>query len=75
MKDKYTRSQEEKRKTIELYGTLDIEPIPQEVIDNRVNALKKHVGELLEVDYMKRDDSRITKVLKAIDFWENINAK
>jgi len=59
-------------KTEYLYGTKDIEYIPDEFIEYRIQKLDEHLKKLLNVHYLDRDTVRINKVLKAIDFWKNI---
>ena len=57
-----------------IYGD-DIDPIPQNVIMRRVEALEMHLSDLLEVHYENRDTERIREVTKAIEFWEKINLR
>ena len=57
-------------KTEWLYGSYKPEPIPKEIARNRIEALDKHIAELLEVDFWQRDDVRLRDVLKAKEFWE-----
>ena len=59
-------------KTEYLYGTKDIEHIPEEFIEYRIRKLDEHLKKLLNVHYLDRDTNRINKVLKAINFWKNI---
>jgi hypothetical protein len=59
-------------KTEYLYGTKDIEPIPEEFIKYRIQKLDNHLKSLLTVPYMERDTGRVNKVIKAIEFWQNI---
>jgi len=71
---KTIRNENQKKKTEYLYGEgVHVEPIPQEVIDYRIKMLNFHLTKLLEVDMMERDSARINAVLKAIDFWRDIN--
>ena len=59
-----------------LYGTEEeVMEIPEEVIVRRVELLRANIDELLKVHYFERDNERINKVLKAIEFWTNINNK
>lgn len=58
-----------------LYGTVDVPEIDNYVIARRIEILKEHLDDLIEVYYMDRDSERIRAVLKAIDFWSNINNK
>lgn len=59
-------------KTEYLYGTKDIENIPEEFINYRISLLNKHLAELFKEHYMIRDTERINKIVKAIKFWQNI---
>jgi len=57
-----------------LYGSEAVlTPIPTHIITERISLLKQHLKSLLDVHYTKRDSMRINHVIKAIDFWENIN--
>ncbi len=57
-----------------LYGEdIEIPAIPQEIIMRRIEILKDHLTEQLEHSYYTRDNSRVSAILKAISFWENIN--
>jgi len=57
-----------------LYGKdSDIEPIPEEIIMRRIEALEEHLSELLEVDMFQRDGKRCNSVIRAIQFWRRIN--
>jgi len=57
-------------KTEYLYGSYSPEPIPKEIAKKRIEALDKHIAELIEVDFWKRDCKRLNDVLKAKEFWE-----
>jgi ribosomal protein L29 len=59
-------------KTEYLYGTENIEHIPDEFIEYRIQKLNEHLKKLLNVHYLKRDIGRVNKVIKAIEFWKNI---
>ena len=59
----------------ELYGTEDVPQIPQEVIDKRIELLTARFKELISVHYMKQDNQTINQVVKAREFWRNINEK
>ncbi len=57
-----------------LYGEdAEIEPIPNELLVRRLEALNDNLRELLTKHYFDREEMRINAVIKAIDFWENIN--
>ena len=57
-----------------LYGKdITVPKIPQEVIDSRIDCLKKHRAKLFMVPMLARDTNRYNKVIQAIDFWESIN--
>ena len=61
-------------KSVYLYGEgVKTPEIPKEVITGRLKPLNDHLKELLAIHFMDRDNSRVTAVLKAIEFWENIN--
>lgn len=57
-----------------LYGDFgdDLPEIPAEVSVRRLEALKEHLHVLLEHTYHTRDSDRVSAVLKAIKYWENI---
>jgi len=48
-------------------------PIPQDVIDQRLMLLRNHLELLLNHSWHMRDSERCNDVLKAIEFWEDIN--
>lgn len=57
-----------------LYGEdAEIEPIPNELLVRRLEALNDNLRELLTKHYFDREEMRISAVVKAIAFWENIN--
>lgn len=59
-----------------LYGeNIEVPEIDNYVIARRIELLKEHLEDLIEVYYMDRDTERIRAVLKAIDFWSSINNK
>ena len=58
-----------------LYGRTDVPEVPEEVICRRVELLKEHLDELLEVPHRERDTNRTNDVVNAIRFWENINMR
>lgn len=56
-----------------LYGQDVVVPeIPAYVITRRIELLKEHLEELLEVPYKKREFERVRDVLKALDFWDDM---
>jgi len=59
-----------------LYGIdAEIAPIPAEFICRRIEALKEHLAELLDVPHLQRCGSRCNAIIKSIEFWEKINDK
>ncbi len=57
-----------------LYGAdVEVPEIPAEITVRRVEALNDNLTELLKVHYFVRDNARVDAILKAIEFWENIN--
>jgi len=60
---------DEHKKTEWLYGDYTPPPIPRELARRRIEALEKHLAELLEISFWERDDARIRDVLAARDFW------
>jgi hypothetical protein len=56
-----------------LYGNETPLNIPPEVIQDRIYKLDKNLTELLKVDTLERDTSRINAVVRAKAFWEKIN--
>ena len=53
-----------------LYGQNIIVPkIPPEIANERIRLLDKNLHQLLDINYRKRDDVRVNKVMKAIDYW------
>jgi len=61
-----------KRTNQYLYDTDDVAQIPQEVIDERLSLLDKHLSKLLDVDMFERDTERVAAVLKAQDHWRDM---
>lgn len=56
-----------------LYGQdVEVPEIPAYVITRRIELLKEHLEELLEVPYKKREFERVRDVLKALDFWDDM---
>jgi len=47
--------------------------VPQEIIDDRVEALHKELEVQINVSFMQRDGNRCNAIIKAIKFWEDIN--
>jgi len=57
-----------------LYGKdADVPPIPRDVIMRRIELLQDNLDVLLNHSYHTRDGNRCNAVIKAIDFWDNIN--
>ena len=57
-----------------LYGeSIDVAPVPEEIIMRRVEILEEHLDELLSVHYTERDGMRCTAVINAIKFWRELN--
>ncbi len=57
----------------ELYGEQLPMDIPQEVIDDRVFKLARELDKEQKLHYIKRRQARVTKLVRAIEFWRNIN--
>jgi len=56
-----------------LYGKeIEVPEIPNDIVMRRVELLKEHLSELLDQSYHTRDACRVSRVLKAIDFWTRI---
>ena len=60
-------------KKVYLYGDYEVEAIPAEVIMRRVEALKAHLDDLMAEHYLNRDMARCNKVLRSIDFWQDLD--
>lgn len=56
-----------------LYGLYKPMSVPQEIIDDRVEALHKELEVQINVSFMQRDGNRCNAIIKAIKFWEDIN--
>lgn len=52
-----------------LYGDAKIDPIPKEIVEQRVTALRIHKDKLLAEDNQVRDWERIKDILDASDLW------
>ena len=61
------------------YGKgVDVLPIPEYLIMRRIMDLQDHLAELLDHSYhsrTKESDERVSSVLNAIKFWENLNER
>ena len=57
-----------------LYGDVEVPPIPQEIVDERIELLSGYLAELLDQSFHTRDTQRCTDIFKAITFWEKINS-
>ena len=56
-----------------LYGQNIIVPkIPPEIANERIRLLDKNLKQLLDINYRKRNNLRVTKVMKAIDYWKTL---
>ena len=53
-----------------LYGTKDVDPIPDSVIDSRLELLRAELKKMVNVHFMAHDNQRMNDVGKAIEFWE-----
>jgi len=62
-------------KNLYLYGKEEVPEIPEEIIQQRINILQLNLKDILNISWEKRDDERANKIIKAIEFWENINKK
>ena len=59
-----------------LYGdSVEVPPIPKEVVEARLKALSEHLTKLLDVHWSLRDSVRCNDIMKAQSFWQNINKK
>jgi hypothetical protein len=57
-----------------LYGeNIQVPPVPDEIIRERVSLLESNLEELLNIHYLLRDGKRCNDIVKAIKFWESIN--
>jgi len=56
-----------------LYGDHEPMAIPEEVILDRLKALSKELDKQLAIDMYHRDGKKCNQIVKAIDFWTNIN--
>jgi len=63
-----------KHSNLYLYDTEEVPELPKEIIDERINLLKKHLAVLLDHSYHTRDNYKVASVLKAISFWEDISS-
>jgi len=56
-----------------LYGKdIDIPPLDIVVLQQRIELLKTNLSILLDHSYHIRDNKRVSDVLKAIDFYEDL---
>ena len=56
-----------------LYGEdIDIPPLDIVVLQQRIELLKTNLSILLDHSYHIRDNKRVSDVLKAIDFYEDL---
>jgi len=56
-----------------LYGTHEVPKIPQSIIDSRIAILKKEIKKENKAHFLYRDLARIDEMVRAINFWSNIN--
>ena len=56
----------------ELYGREDVPNIPAHVADFRIALLKERLKELTSICWMDQDTHLISKVNKAIQFWQKL---
>jgi hypothetical protein len=57
-----------------LYGKeVEVPEVPADIIVRRIELLNENLEELLKEDYRTRDTARVTAIVRAITFWENIN--
>jgi len=47
--------------------------IPQSIIDSRIAILKKEIKKENKAHFLYRDLARIDEMVRAINFWSNIN--
>jgi hypothetical protein len=56
-----------------LYGEgIDVEPIPEEIANQRIKLLQEHLEVLVETEYTDRDNIRVNDVIKAIKYWKKL---
>ena len=55
-----------------LYGTNAVPPLECKGVDERIALLKEHKDKLIETTAYALGSSRVTKILRAISFWENM---
>ena len=58
-----------------LYNTDDVPQVPEEIIMRRVELITDLIEELLEVHYLERDTVRINDLVRAKQFWLELNNK
>jgi len=58
-----------------LYGTDDVPDFPEDILMRRMELLKEHLEELMDIDWNQRDGTRCNAVIKALRFHEDINKK
>ena len=74
MSKKYLINDKEVSHQDYLYGEDVIAPpIPLEVSERRIKLLELNLEKLLDHSFHTRDGRRCNAVIKAIDFWRNIN--
>ncbi len=56
-----------------LYGTEDVPSIPQDIIDKRLDLLNDRLRKLNELNYKVRNNELRHEVIRAIQFWQEIN--
>ena len=57
---------------LKIYGTIDITPIPQHIVKQRIDALEDKLEKLMSVHFMKQDNTDINYTLKTIKFWKKL---
>jgi len=59
-----------------LYGkNVEVPHIDPLVIMRRIELLNENLEELMEVQYLARDWSRVNSIIKSIRFWETFDGK
>ena len=57
-----------------LYGDgVEVPEIPAEIKMRRIELLNEKLDELLEIPHHKRNGIRVNAIIRAIEFWENID--
>lgn len=56
-----------------LYGkNVEVDPIPSEIADDRIEKLKANLAKEGSLDFMIRDDFKVKEIKEAIKYWEKM---